>query len=249
MSNIIPFSFEKLQVRVVTIDGEPWFVGKDVCDALGYKNATDAMNQHCRGVAKRYPISDSLGRLQETRVINEPDLMRLIVGSTLPAAQAFEKLVFETILPQVRKTGAYIPEGLTLDSLPPALASQIGGIIKSVVHKQIVEALRIELPVLLHGEMAKRQTSVRHGRTAGQIWNDYKLEPKLKNASQWLSSRLVEMNCQIAGGGRSESGGIPSKLFDPDKVAKAMKEHGLLAYCRQYAQQRRGQGPLFPRST
>jgi len=88
----------------------PLFVGKDICEALGYKNATDAMNDHCKGVAKRYPLQTA-GGMQELRVISEPDVMRLVVSSTLPAAQAFERLVFEEILPTIRKTGKYISPG------------------------------------------------------------------------------------------------------------------------------------------
>ena len=107
MSNLIPFQFDSINIRVIVIDGEPWFVGKDVCDALGYANATDAMNDHCRGVAIRYPIADALGRMQPTRIISEGDLMRLVVNSTLPAAEAFERKVFDEILPTIRKTGSY----------------------------------------------------------------------------------------------------------------------------------------------
>lgn len=106
--NLIPMQFENANIRVVTDEsGEPWFVGKDVADALGYANATDAMNQHCRGVAKRYPIVDSLGRRQEARILSEPDVLRLIVRSTLPAAERFERWVFEDVLPTIRKTGGY----------------------------------------------------------------------------------------------------------------------------------------------
>ncbi|WP_197910159.1 BRO-N domain-containing protein [Variovorax sp. PBL-E5] len=76
-------------VRAVDIDGEPYFVGKDVAATLGYANETDAMNTHCRGVAKRYPIPDALGRLQDTRVISEPDMLRLIVNSTLLGVPPF----------------------------------------------------------------------------------------------------------------------------------------------------------------
>ncbi|WP_291144598.1 BRO family protein [Dokdonella sp.] len=49
MSSLIPFSFESHSVRAFNIDGNPWFVGKDVCDVLGYANASDAINQHCKG--------------------------------------------------------------------------------------------------------------------------------------------------------------------------------------------------------
>ena len=118
MSNITPFQFESNSVRVITDDqGEPWFVGKDICLALGYTNHSDAMKQHCKGVVKRYPLQTA-GGAQEVRVLSEPDVLRLIVSSTLPAAEAFERMVFEEILPTIRRTGSY-----TAASQPAALDS------------------------------------------------------------------------------------------------------------------------------
>ena len=109
MSELSVFNFDSYAVRTVTDDatGEPLFVGKDVCAVLEYKDHTNAMKQHCRGVAKRHPIIDGLGRTQEVRVLTEPDVLRLIVSSTLPAAERFEKWVFEEVLPSIRKTGGY----------------------------------------------------------------------------------------------------------------------------------------------
>lgn len=103
------FSFEGAQIRSVVIDGEPWFVGKDVCRVLGYADPVNAMKQHCRGVVKRHPIIDRLGRRQEVRILSEPDVMRLICGSKLPAAERFERWVFEEVLPAIRRTGRYAP--------------------------------------------------------------------------------------------------------------------------------------------
>jgi prophage antirepressor-like protein len=87
LMTIQEYLWEGAPVRVVMIDGEPHAVGKDVCDRLGYADATNAMKQHCRGVAKHHPIPDALGRMQNTRVLSEPDLLRLIIGSKLPEAE------------------------------------------------------------------------------------------------------------------------------------------------------------------
>jgi prophage antirepressor-like protein len=104
---MIPFEFENNPIRVVTDEnGEPLFVGKDICQALGYANDSDAMKRHCKGVVKRYSLLTPGGK-QDVRVLTEPDVLRLIVSSTLPAAEAFERLVFEEILPTIRKTGSY----------------------------------------------------------------------------------------------------------------------------------------------
>lgn len=113
MSNITPFKFEDFDVRVVVVDNEPWFVGKDVAECLGYKDTTNAIKQHCRGVAKHHPIQDSLGRMQETRIINEPDMYRLCASSNLESAERFESWVFEEVLPTIRKTGSYGKAALT----------------------------------------------------------------------------------------------------------------------------------------
>ncbi len=111
--NIVPFQNTALgfSVRTVTIDEEPWFVGKDVCAALGYANEADAMNRHCKGVVKRYPLQTA-GGLQEIRIINEPDMMRLICGSKLESAQRFEAWVFEEVLPSIRRHGMYATDQL-----------------------------------------------------------------------------------------------------------------------------------------
>jgi len=261
MSNIIPFSFEKFQVRVVTRDGgEPWFVAADVCEANAIKNASEAcsrLDDDERGIT----TVDTPSGEQQMLIINESGLYSLILTSRKPEAKRFKKWITADVLPSIRKTGAYLAPGATLESLPPALANQIGGIIKAVVKKQNEElemrvakgfalslaANRDEFDMRLREVMAGGGASLRHGKTAGQLWKEYGF-PSLKGAaSPWFSNRLCELNCQIEGGGCAESGGKKSKLFDPDKVALAMKG-GLKGFCKQYVQQRGGQAPLFPKA-
>lgn len=120
MNDLTVFNFNQNQVRtIIDTDGNPLFCGKDVCDILGYTNANKAMGDHCHGVTKRYPIVDSLGRTQEARFLTEPDLYRLIVSSQLPAAQEFEKWVFEKVLPTIRKTGQYSQSQQVMSNLLP----------------------------------------------------------------------------------------------------------------------------------
>ena len=118
---VAPFKFNDHLIRVVTDEnGEPLFVGKDVCDALKYANASKAFSDHCKGVTRRYPLLTD-GGTQEMRVLAEPDVLRLIVSCSLPAAQAFERLVFEEILPTIRKTGKYS----TAPALPQSFAAAL----------------------------------------------------------------------------------------------------------------------------
>lgn len=106
MSALIPFQFEASAIRVVEIDGRPWFAARDVAAALGYANDADAIRRHCKGVVKRDPLQTA-GGLQSIALIGEPDVMRLIVRSKLPAAERFERWVFEEVLPQIARSGRY----------------------------------------------------------------------------------------------------------------------------------------------
>lgn len=107
MSDVNVFAFDSQAVRLVMEGGEPWFVGKDVAVVLGYMRPSDALQQHCKGAVKRRPLQTA-GGMQDVRIISEPDMLRLIVGGKLPAAERFECWVFEEVLPSIRKTGSYV---------------------------------------------------------------------------------------------------------------------------------------------
>ncbi|WP_245214513.1 BRO-N domain-containing protein [Pararoseomonas indoligenes] len=114
--------FEGAEVRVVTIGEEPHFVGRDVAERLGYADPTSALKQHCKGVAKHHPLQTT-GGMQNLRVLSEPDVLRLIMGSTLPAAERFERWVFEEVLPSIRRTGTYTAPAASRMLRAPALAT------------------------------------------------------------------------------------------------------------------------------
>ena len=98
-------------VRVVMQDGEPWFVGKDVAEALGYERATKAIQDHVDFEDKDgVPIQDSIGRMQKTPIISESGLYSLILSSKLPSAKKFKRWVTSEVLPTIRKTGGYVDQ-------------------------------------------------------------------------------------------------------------------------------------------
>ena len=108
-------------VRTATDEkGEPWFCAKDLCDVLGYKNSSCAVNQHVRSsdVAKRYVARLAKnrfgvceGKMQNVLMnfVNESGFYALVLGSKLPSAVKFKDWVTSVVLPQIRKTGGYIP--------------------------------------------------------------------------------------------------------------------------------------------
>lgn len=112
MAHIKIFENQKFgKIRTVDIEGEPWFVGKDVAVALGYSNASKAIIAHVNDDDKRFEmmlVSDSQnGNLVKTALINESGLYSLILSSKLPSAREFKHWVTSKVLPSIRKTGGY----------------------------------------------------------------------------------------------------------------------------------------------
>lgn len=96
------------KIRILYEDGKPLFCGADACKALGYKNQSKALNDHCRWVTKRYvPHPQSATKKVTMNFLPEGDLYRLITHSKLPSAEKFERWVFDEVLPSIRKNGMY----------------------------------------------------------------------------------------------------------------------------------------------
>lgn len=95
------------EIRTVTINGEPWFVGKDVAIALGYKDTSDALKKHVLEEDKLTRRFADSGQNREMYIINESGLYALIFGSKLESAKRFKHWVTSEVLPSIRKTGQY----------------------------------------------------------------------------------------------------------------------------------------------
>lgn len=95
-------------VRTVEISGEPWFVGKDVANTLGYQNGSRDINRHVDEEDRRKMMIFDGNQNKETIIINESGLYALILSSKLPSAKEFKHWVTAEVLPSIRKNGAYI---------------------------------------------------------------------------------------------------------------------------------------------
>lgn len=136
-------------VRTMLIDGEPWFVGKDVAEALGYGRGAKAIQDHVLDDDKdEVPIQDSIGRMQNTPIINESGLYSLIFGSKLDSAKKFKKWVTSEVLPAIRRTGSYQASLTTSDKIMllaqghTELKQEVDGI------RNDLESLKMDLPIL-----------------------------------------------------------------------------------------------------
>lgn len=123
------FSYQSHEVRTVEMNCEPWFVLKDVCDVLGLSTPARVAERLDSDEVSQAHLIDSVGRSQEMTIISESGLYNVILRSDKPEAKPFRKWVTSEVLPQIRKTGAYMAPADP--NLPPELA-MVEGLLNSM---------------------------------------------------------------------------------------------------------------------
>ena len=105
MSTLVPFAYGDQSVRVLNLNGEPWFVLADLTRVLGLSQyRTDRLDD---ALIRNHPILDSLGRTQQATIVSEPGMYEVVIRSDKPEAAAFRRWITSEVLPQIRKTGSY----------------------------------------------------------------------------------------------------------------------------------------------
>ncbi|WP_086986804.1 phage antirepressor [Trichococcus collinsii] len=143
MSELQIFNFENNEVRTMIVNDEPFFVANDVAKTLGYANASDATNKHCKKGFMGWG-SDSLGRPQQFKLIPESDVYRLVFRSKLPEAEKFENWVTSEVLPSIRKHGGYLtPEKIEEALLNPDTLIQLATTLKEERSKRLIAEQKV----------------------------------------------------------------------------------------------------------
>jgi len=142
---IIAFDFFGQILQAMSIDGEPWFVARDVAQLLGYVDTDYAIRAHCK--ASRAWSGESSGQLRRFKIISERDLYRLVMRSKLPSAQRFEDWVVGDVLPQIRKTGGYV--------MPKNYKESIVHLLAQIEATERAEALASERAILIEQQAPK----------------------------------------------------------------------------------------------
>lgn len=157
------------EVRTVTIDNEPWFVGKDVATALGYKDTSDALKKHVSEDDKRILKPGEMPTLKMSNygayIINESGLYALIFGSKLGSAKRFKHWVTSEVLPTIRKTGRYqmqTPQGKELLALAVLEA-------RKTIEAQAAEIGRMKPKEIFADAVATSKQSILIGQLAKLI--------------------------------------------------------------------------------
>ena len=214
------------EIRVLEIENEPWFVGKDIADALGYSNSSKAVSMHCRYIRKEVIETHSQnGNMVKTQtsLIPEGDIYRLIIKSQLPNAEKFESWVFDEVLPSIRKHGAYMTE----DTIEKALTSpdfliQLATKLKEEQEKskQLEDKLEKNSKMLNQISASKNSLLVREvanilSNHHGIVIGEKKLYQKLrdwgwifKNSTEAKQEAIIHGYLEVREGTRESSKGV-----------------------------------------
>lgn len=177
MNEMQVFNYKSSQVRTVEINNEPWFVLKDVCAVLDLGSAHKVSERLDEDERNHIPLTDSLGRKQETTIINESGLYNVILRSDKPEAKPFRKWVTSEVLPSIRKTGSYaLPKDYpaALRALADAEEAKLRLLAENQQQAQVIadfEPIRQYVDTILEskGTMATSQIAADYGLTAQKL--------------------------------------------------------------------------------
>ena len=166
MNELKLFNFENNQVRTLLINNEPWFVGKDVADILGYQNSSRDINRHVDEEDRQnYQNGTSEINNRGMKIINESGLYSLVLSSKLPNAKKFKHWVTSEVLPQIRKTGSYATPQLTGEELMAKALIEA----KSVLERQNKQIIEMKPKALFADTVAASDSSILVGQEAKLI--------------------------------------------------------------------------------
>ena len=185
-------------IRTVELDGEPWLVGKDVAEALGYKNPQEAIRTHVDDEDKGVSEILTPGGKQPVPIINESGLYSLVLSSKLPTARKFRRWVTSEVLPSIRKTGGYnLPKDYpgALRALADAEEKRLALLAENEAQRQVIadfEPVRQYVDTILHskGSLATSQIVADYGisaRALNRILHEEGIQHKVN--SQWILYR------------------------------------------------------------
>lgn len=144
MSNLSVFNFESNEVRVVLVNGEPWFVAKDTCDILGISNVSQALSRLDDDERSTIILNEGINAGNpNTNIISESGMYGLVLSSRKPEAKPFRKWITSEVLPSIRKTGSY---SLLQTPGQPKLPVHVVALEKAKVIRDIQDILSYDNP-------------------------------------------------------------------------------------------------------
>lgn len=184
MNEVQLFNFENHEVRSLLLNNEPWFVGKDVADVLGYADTNQAIRKHVDNEDRLTRRFDGTGQSRDMTIINESGLYSLVLSSKLPSAKKFKRWVTSEVLPALRKTGQYQVKELSGQELMAKALIEAQSVL-AAKDKQIEE---MKPKALFADAVATSHTSILVGELA-KILKQNGIDMGQKRLFAWLREK------------------------------------------------------------
>ena len=199
MNEIMIFtSTEFGEIRTLKENNKVLFCGSDITKALGYGNASAALNRHCKGITKRDTLTN--GGIQALLFITEGDVYRLIAHSRLPSAERFESWIFDEVLPTIRKTGGYVAnEDVFVETYLPFADEPIKQLFKIQcrVINQLNERIRKDEPKVKFADHVGDSTNVIDVNRMAKLCADHGIRIGRNRLFAWMRARGILMGGNI----------------------------------------------------
>lgn len=184
MNEVQLFNFENHEVRSLLLNNEPWFVGKDVADVLGYADTNQAIRKHVDNEDRLTRRFDGTGQSRDMTIINESGLYSLVLSSKLPSAKKFKRWVTSEVLPALRKTGQYQVKELSGQELMAKALIEAQSVLAA--KDKVIEEMKPK--VVFADAVATSHTSILVGELA-KILKQNGIEMGQKRLFAWLREK------------------------------------------------------------
>lgn len=184
MNKLQVFNFENHEVRSLLLNNEPWFVGKDVAEVLGYERADNAIRNHIDKEDKLMHQISASGQNRNMTIINESGLYSLVLSSKLPSAKKFKRWVTSEVLPALRKTGQYQVKELSGSELMARALIEAQNVLAA--KDKVIEEMKPK--VVFADAVATSHTSILVGELA-KILKQNGIEMGQKRLFAWLREK------------------------------------------------------------
>lgn len=224
MEDIKIFEREEFgMVRVVDVNGEPWFVAKDVCECLELTNTAQTIS-YLDDDEKGITTNDTPGGKQEMSIISEAGLYSLILRSRKPEAKAFKRWVTHDILPSIRKTGGYSMAPKTYAEALRALAAEVEMREAVEAQKALAEAQRDEA-IRTKAEIGSRREATSMATASAAVRQRDALADKLGEGKHWKSVKAIPWLLEVFGPSRGMYSVVGKKLAQlGERMGKPSRE-------------------------
>ena len=186
------------EIRTLKENNKVFFCGSDITKALGYGNASAALNRHCKGITKRDTLTN--GGIQALLFITEGDVYRLIAHSRLPSAERFESWIFDEVLPTIRKTGGYVAnEDVFVETYLPFADEPIKQLfrIQCRVINQLNERIRKDEPKVKFADHVSDSTNLIDVNKMAKLCADHGIRIGRNRLFAWMRARGILMGGNI----------------------------------------------------